>query len=205
MDPRFQHSFTMTLSGPTGSGKTEWVKRFIRNIVSVMSPVPDKIVWCYGEWQEGYQDIQSLVSFTEGIPNIESWDTKTKRLMIIDDLMAEADERVSRLFTKGSHHRNISVIYLVQNFFNKNKHQRTITLNSHYLVLFKNPRDKSQIGHLAKQMYPGHIAFVHEAFKQATERPFGYLLFDLRQDTPDHLRLRTNIFPPDYQVVFVQK
>ena len=205
MDPRFKHTFTMVLSGPTGSGKTEWVKRFIHNISSVMNPIPEEIVWCYAEWQKGYQELENQVHFHEGIPNFESWDTTKKRLVIIDDLMNETDERITRLFTKGSHHRNLSVIYLVQNFFNKNKHQRTITLNSHYLVLFKNPRDKAQISHLAKQMYPGNTAFVQEAFKQATERPFGYLLFDLRQETPDHLRLRSTIFPPEFQTVYVQK
>jgi len=29
-------------------------------------------------------------------------------LLIIDDLMQETDETVSNLFTKGSHHRNVS-------------------------------------------------------------------------------------------------
>ena len=86
-----------------------------------------------------------------------------------------------------------------------NKEQRTISLNSHYLVVFKNPRDVSQITHLAKQMYPGKVKYVQEAFINATEKPHGYLLFDLRQDTPDHLRLRTSFFPPTRQEVYVQK
>jgi len=37
-------------------------------------------------------------------------------LLIIDDLVHETDERVANIFTKGSHHRNISVVYIVQNF-----------------------------------------------------------------------------------------
>ena len=119
--------------------------------------------------------------------------------------MSETDDRVTKLFTKGSHHRNISVMYIVQNLFGKNKEQRTSSLNSHYLVVFKNPRDASQITHLAKQMYPGKLKYVQESFKDATSVPHGYLLLDLRQETPDHLRLRTDIFPPDHQVVYVQK
>ena len=71
--------------------------------------------------------------------------------------MTETDKSVSNLFTKGSHHRNLSVLHLVQNVFDKNKHTRTISLNTHYLVIFKNPQDASQITHLAKQMYPGHV------------------------------------------------
>ena len=39
---------------------------------------------------------------------------------------------------------------LVQNLFPKNKETRTISLNAHYMVVFKNPRDKSQISHLTR-------------------------------------------------------
>ena len=143
------------------------------------------------------------VVFVEGLPTLEL-DNK-RRLLILDDLMNESDERVTKLFTKGSHHRNISIIYIVQNLFNKNKDQRTISLNSHYLVVFKNPRDASQITHLAKQMYPGKLKYVQEAFKDATAVPHGYLLFDLRQNTPEHLRLRSNIFPDEFQTVYLPK
>jgi hypothetical protein len=47
------------------------------------------------------------------------------------------------LFTKKSHHRNISVMYIEQNLFHKGKNHRTISLNAHYMVLFKNPRDEA--------------------------------------------------------------
>ena len=40
-----------------------------------------------------------------------------------------------KLFTKGSHHRNLTVIYIVQNVFDKGKYSRTISLNSHYHVV----------------------------------------------------------------------
>ena len=204
MDPRWQHPFTCMISGPTSCGKTVWVTRFLSNLPKMMMPVPDEVMWCYGEWQPGYNQLKGVV-LVEGLPKVEEWRMNQRRLVILDDLMSEADDRVSKLFTKGSHHRNLSVMFIVQNLFGKNKEQRTISLNSHYLMIFKNPRDASQITHLAKQMYPGKLQYVQESFKDATSRPHGYLLLDLRQDTPDHLRLRTNIFPPEQQVVYVQK
>lgn len=119
--------------------------------------------------------------------------------------MSEADERVTKMFTKESHHRNMSVMFIVQNLFGKNKEQRTISLNSHYIVVFKNPRDVSQINNLGKQMYPGKLKYLQESFKDAVSTPHGYLVFDLRQETPDHLRLRTRLFSSQGQIVYVQK
>jgi hypothetical protein len=77
-------------------------------------------------------------------------------LIIFDDLMREASEsdNVLDMLTKGSHHKNVNILLLSQNIFGKVKHSRTITLYSHYIILFKNPRDKSQISFLARQMYP---------------------------------------------------
>ena len=83
--------------------------------------------------------------FEEGLPSASMLDSTTRNLIIIDDLMAETDERVTTLFAKKSHHRNTSVLYLVQNLFPKNKESRTISLNSQYMVVFKNPRDASQM------------------------------------------------------------
>ena len=179
MDTRWQHPFTCIVAGPTGCGKTTFVARLLRNAAAMIDPPPERITWYYGEWQAAYENL---------------------------DLMAETDGRVTNLFTKKSHHSNTSVIYLVQNLFPKNKESRTISLNSQYMVIFKNPRDASQIANLAKQMYPGRGAFVQEAFADATASPYGYLLIDLKQNTPDDMRLRTSILPDDTcQFVYVPK
>ena len=64
-------------------------------------------------------------------------------------------------------------------------------------MVFKNPRGVSQIAILAKQMYPGRVKFVQEAFADATSTPYGYILVDLKQNTPEDLRLRTSMLPDD--------
>ena len=53
MDRRWKHPFTCVIAGPTGSGKTVWVKRFLES--DLMDPPPAEIIWCYGEWQSGYE------------------------------------------------------------------------------------------------------------------------------------------------------
>ena len=109
--------------------------------------------------------------------------------------MSQIDDRVENIFTKLSHHKSVSVLFLTQNLFFKSKQTRTISLNSHYIVVFKNARDAMQISNLARQMYPGNSKFMVEAFKDATSGPYGYLLIDMKPYTEEAYRLRTNIFP----------
>ena len=198
-----RHPFTALVAGPTGCGKTQFVFKLIENVDVMIDPTPSRIVYCYGEYQQLFRKYP-LVTFHQGLPNIEDFDGSEPVLLVIDDLMNEADESVANLFTKGSHHRNVSVIFLVQNLFHKNKHVRTISLNSHYMVLFKNPRDASQFASLARQMYPHKSAFAIEAYKDDA-RAVRLLFVDLRPEQDEHLRLRTNIFPRESQYVYVPK
>lgn len=193
----FRHPFTSLVAGPTGAGKTRWIQKFIGNVDKMMSPPPQRIIYCYGEWQTLFNDMYGSVEFVSGLPDLEELDSRVNNLIVLDDLMNEADESVSKLFTKISHHRNTSVIFLVQNLFPKNKEFRTISLNSHYIVVFKNVRDKTQITNLAKQMYPGNIKYLQSAYLDATTEPFKYLLIDLKPDTLDSQRLLTNVFPEE--------
>ena len=81
-----------------------------------------------------------------------------------------------------------------------------MSLNTHYIVMFKNPRDAGQVATLARQMYPGKGNFVVEAYKDATKEPYGYLLIDLKPETDENYRIRTKIFPDDErQYVYVPK
>ena len=186
-DTSFLHPFTAILSGPSGCGKTEFTKRLLTS--DMINTTFERVVWCYG----AYQNI--------GLPGIEYVDgldlaslklDGRPTLIIIDDLMLECvnSSFVSDLFSKKSHHNNCSVIMLIQNFFIQGKHMRNITQNCHYIIIFKSPRDQQYVSVLAKQM---QCNFLPEAFKAATSKPYGYLLLDFKQSTPEHLRVRSNV------------
>jgi hypothetical protein len=139
------------------------------------------------------------------LPDVSSFDGSEPILLIIDDLMSEINSDTEKIFTRMSHHRNISVVFIMQNLFPKNKFARTMSLNAHYMVLFKNPRDAGQFAVLAKQMYPNSNKFAVEAYKDATGCPYGYLLLDLKPDTDERFRLRTNVFPEENTSVYIKK
>ena len=135
------------------------------------------MIWCYSEWHSAYGKIDA--KFVERLIE-EDCD-----VIIIDDLMDEF-KKVIDLFTKKSHHR---------------KGLRTTSLNTHYLVLFKDPRGSAQIIHMGRQM--GNSKAVTATYKDATSKPYVYLFVDMKQDTPETTRLRTGLFEQMY--VYVPK
>ena len=48
----FKHPSNIFISGQSGSGKTEFVKKMIEFKVDVFDILPQRIVWCYKEWQK---------------------------------------------------------------------------------------------------------------------------------------------------------
>ena len=115
------------------------------------------------------------------------------------------DQRVADLFTRSSHHRGISILYLTQNLFPPGKLLRTFSLNSHYLVIFRYSRNSLGISTLAKQMFPGRTDYLMESFRDATSRPYGYLVIDCHQLTPENMHLRTIILPGERQIGYMKR
>jgi len=107
----------------------------------------------YGEFQPTFNTYPRIL-FHERLPDLSDtvFDGSESTQLILDDLMSETSQLVANVFTKISHYRNVSVVYLTQNVFGKNKYAINISLNAHYLVLFKNPRDATQFATLARQM-----------------------------------------------------
>ena len=207
MDPRLKHPFPALVAGPTCCGKTQFVKRLLEAGEDMIDGAPENIIWCYGMYQPAYDEMQRTIrniTFIEGVPRINP---SIRNLVVLDDLIQEPsnNSRITNLFTKGSHHRNLSVIFLLQNIFHHGRQMRDTSLNSHYLILFKSPRDSSQVNHLAKQMFPGHTKYMQESFQDATKKPYGYLLCDLKPDMPCKFRLRSKVFPGETQIAYVKK
>ena len=108
--------------------------------------------------------------------------------------VASSSTSVADLFTKGSHHRKSTVIYLLQNVYYQGKSQRTISLYSHYSVVFRNGRDASQFRTMAYKICPNDGKLLVDSFTDATSKPYGYLVLDHHPSTPEDQTVATNIF-----------
>jgi hypothetical protein len=206
----FNECSSIMVSGATSSGKTIWTYKVLQNL-NVFKQPPEAIMYCYGVWQELFEDIERLPNMTmnHGLPsNLDDWAPEAKhRLIIIDDLMDKVvnNLEMSLLFTQGCHHKHISIIYITQNLYLQGKYSRTISLNTQYMVLFRSLRDVSQISILGRQLFPGNSKVLTQVYNDVMKKPYTYLIVDSSPHCNYQYRLRTNIFPDEYPIVYVPK
>ena len=179
MDARLISPFSMGVFASRLSGKSVFAKNLLLQQNRMISTPFKKVVWIYKTWQdELFKDLLSQtlfeIYFLDDLPNFEAMGKQENTLILIDDYMNEASNsaQAQSLFTRGRH-LGISVIYIAQNLFHKGKYSRDLSLNMDYIVLFKNVRDSSQIGHLARQMFPRNSKFLIWAFQDATQKTYG--------------------------------
>ena len=184
-------------------GNPIWKNYMVEKTVKTQEPPPRKVLYCYGVWQPAFNDITA--TFHKDLPTPEYLDKFADGrhcLVILDDLMDSVvkSDDVQRLFVRGSHHKNITVIYVNQNMFQQGKCARSINLNCHYLLIFKNPRDFSQIQYLGRQIGLGKTLV--EAYEDCMKERYGYLLIDLSPHNYGERKLFSHVFPGEDLVAY---
>jgi hypothetical protein len=208
----FQPCSSVWISGCTGAGKTQFVYRFLQNLHGLYDDdPPKKVMYCYGVYQEMFDQMEeTLPDFTlhPGIPTwseIEEFSDGQHHLIILDDLLHQVvqSEEMQSLIIMGCHHKKLTVILVGQNLFPQGKSARTIALNMKYLVLFQNLRDRSQIGTLARQIFPKQKGFLEAAYHDVMKEKYQYLIVDLTPHGEEKYRLRSSVFPGEDPVVYM--
>ena len=104
----FQHPCNIFITGPSGCGKTEFVHKLIDYRKDLFNTEPERVVWCYKEWQQTYSLMQEkfnsqfeLIKYVEGIPMDENEivsDVSVPHLIVFDDMLGEKDEEKIKLW-----------------------------------------------------------------------------------------------------------
>lgn len=200
----FQDNSNIIISGCSGSGKTVFVSRLIKHHQKMFYTPPELIIYIYKHWQPLYSEIEkqhSKVIFNSNLPSEEELKDMVKdrnhSLLICDDMMSEigSSEFVRDVFTRLSHHLKVSTILLLQNATSPGKYNATLCRNAHVSVLMKSPREAYTIRALGTQL--GDYKNLFSAYKDATQKPFSYLVCDTHPNALAKFKYRTNIFPDD--------
>ena len=201
---KFHHTFSMLVVGPTQCGKTYFVQQVLtKNCIEYLSEKPTQIYWFYNQWQPRYDALKRVLKkrilFTQGLPDLSEdlheINPEYNNILVFDDLMSQAIDSpvLSQLFTQGRH-RNASVILLLQNMFPKGKYNTDISRNAQYLVLFRSPSDRKQIGIVSERMFDKNRKNFMTAYYHETERPYGYVVIDNQPKTTSEKQVVSEVF-----------
>ena len=204
----FEHPARFLIFGPSCSGKTTFVQNYLNKLSDFYDFEFDRIVYCSESGSSIKTNINDKIIFKSELNEdlINTFQPSKNNLLIIDDMMQNViNNQISTdLFTKRSHHSNITILFLTQNLYPKSKYMRDVSINSNYIVLMKNPIERLQINILSNRIEgktkDNRLLL---AYKEATEKPYSYLLIDLCQKTPNILKYRSNIFDENFQTVYI--
>ena len=206
---KFESPSTWIISGMTGSGKSSWLYKLLKQKQAMFQDPPKKIIYCYSIWTKLFDDMERDldIDFVQGMPcpdKIKEIFDGEHHIICLDDLQHEVanSREAEKLFTQLSHHNNLSVVYLNQNLYYQGRCARTLNLNTADTVLLKNPRNTQQVALLGRQLGMGSA--LKSAYLDATSKPYGYLVVDLSPKSDEKYRLRSNVFPEESPVVVYQ-
>ena len=117
----FQTGSPIMIAGPTGSGKTFWTNKLLKN--QMFTEPVSSVLYCYGVYQTYYDKMEiPNLELHEGLPSldkVQSLNDGKFHVIVLDDLMEYIVKSVEtqNLFTKYCNHYNITAIFFTQNLF----------------------------------------------------------------------------------------
>ena len=216
LDCRLPGLLRLVISGPSESGKTSFLFRFILQGEHILQRPFKKVYFFYHNEQPLYDELRAVlgsdIEFLEGNPNDSAVERIVQRqknselpfLICMDDFSQSLNKEVATLFTRISHHHKAHLILLIHNIYNRSPFTREITQSANALCLFKNPRDMSIATVLGKQLMPKNSGIFASIYKEATKRPYGYLFVNFHQGAHEDLRYLSNLLIEDWPIrVFI--
>ena len=210
----------MLLTGVSGSGKSFLTAQIIRARNEIYTQPVEKVLFCYKAYQSIYESLErelgEEIVFYQGLPSLDyitkftansATQSGRQTLLIFDDLQGVSvdSKLMSEIAQVYSHHRNASVILLMQNLYSQGRFSRDISLNAHYIVVFRNIRDKAQLAYLSRQIFPGNGALIPQILDDIAKRHrYPYVLIDLSPYTQNEdYRIRTKILPGEISEIYL--
>ena len=131
-------------------------------------------------------------------------------VIILDDVMSSINnsKKLEELFTRGVHHRKVSVILTLQNLFYQGSVMKTLRDNAMYIALTRHIQDVSKLDTFARQLERKNSNYFKNAYDDAVSEKYGYLFCDLHphsdlRDGPFKIKYRSLIHKAEGQVLYL--
>ena len=206
---------TTIIAGPSGSGKTMLLFKIIDNRSSMFTDKIEGVMYCYSAYQDIFDKYTDCVTFHKGLPNREELDkfrekyiTKNYKnphvILVLDDLMLQMDNHMAELFTIYSHHHNLCIFFLMHNIYYQHRMMRTISLSTHYFILFAMRRDVNQVKIFASQLFNTKAEKQEflQLYKSLDKKPYSYLTVEVHPSQTYRVGLRKGIMPGEIETIF---
>ena len=141
----------MAVCGQSCCGKTELIfQMLLRN--TFYPKIRSTYYFCQHEQPKFSSIERNWIIFFINFYGFDFISQMENSLLIFDDSCEEIfNERELFKLATAARHRNVSVIYVKHNLFQKYKWSRTIDLNATHIILFKSARDTQQSTFIGKQ------------------------------------------------------
>lgn len=210
-DFKFKTPFAMSITGPSQSGKSEFIVKLMqhKNLLfsvdfeKVFYFTPEALFVRHNEIFEKLKQFCPNIQHVSGLPDVIKMNLiydRTPKLLIIDDLMNEflSNEAMVKLLSVEVHHFNITVIFTLQNFYAPSKFGKTIARNVNYQVLFFNRIDLRETRNISLQIssQPNFLAESFDFLLREFPDESAYIIIDGSfKNKHKHLFVKSHIFP----------
>lgn len=205
------HPTRILIAGPSECGKSEWLFKLIKYRNDLFTTEFDQLFYCVPEISQGpnlqifYSRLKHefpAVHLIFGLPDLQVlYNTLLPKLVVIDDQISKiaSSPDMNDLFTRGSHHHSVSVIYTSQNYFEPTKFGKNLSRNSPIKCFFYDRTDAQLLKTVSQQMFPSNPNFLYKNFQFLNKKfpqEYNYLIID--GDSKSKMRqlfIRSKIFP----------
>ena len=209
-DLKLIHPFSLIISGPTASGKSTLLFQILENLHQNTKPAIQKVVFIYGVYQEVYKNYPNIF-FTDDLDYMDV-NTDIPTLIVLDDVMSSinSSKKLEELFTRGVHHRKVSVVLTLQNLFYHGSVMKTLRDNAMYIILTKHIQDVSKLNTFARQLEQKNSNYFKDSYQDAVSKKYGYIACDLHphsdlRDGAFKIKYRSLIHKPEGQILYLPK
>ena len=179
-DSKIEKPFRMIIGGGSGTGKTSFTQKLV-NANHFSSPF-DKIIYCYPDYLiECPVEFDQIVDYRPGLGDLEYFSSLPKNTLIIyDDLMNECgnSKDIMKLFSVIARKRQLSIIFLVQNLFDRSQQFRNIRLNASHLVMFNFHAAQDLKLRLLRDLGMQNL-ISKQSLASVFSKPYSYIMLDI--------------------------